>query len=126
MSEPRDAEQSVLIDLEPGAEGLARPKRSVDKTFRRYDQDQPMLLAPDLRDWLPGDHPARWVDDLVEYGLDLAPFFDDFVLRPLPAEVPNAEVQLRLRLQSRVVLRPDLRPHPGVRSGPCPRPFLLR
>ena len=71
-------EQSVLIDVEPGAEGLARAKRSVDKTFRSYDQDQAMLLAPDLRDWLPGDHPARWVDDLVEHGLDLAPFFDDY------------------------------------------------
>ncbi len=78
MLETWDAEQSVLIDVEPGAEGCARPNRSVDKTFRRYDQDQPMLLAPDLRDWLPADHPARWVDDLVEHGLDLASFFDDY------------------------------------------------
>ena len=37
-----------------------------------------MLLAPDLRDWLPVDDPARWVDDLVEHGLDLAPFYDDY------------------------------------------------
>ena len=27
-----------------------------------------MLLAPDLRDWIPADHPARSVDDLVEHG----------------------------------------------------------
>lgn len=74
----RDAEQSVLIDVEAAAAGSVRARSSVDKTFRRYDQDQPMLLAPDLRDWLPADHPARWVDDLVEHGLDLAPFYDDY------------------------------------------------
>ena len=78
MPELRDAEQSVLIEVEPAAEGSTRPRRLVDKTFRRYDQDQPLLLAPDLRDWLPADHPARWVDDLVEHGLDLAPFYDDY------------------------------------------------
>ena len=50
----------MLIELDPAAAGSVRPERPVDKTFRRYDQDQPMLLAPDLRDWLPADHPARW------------------------------------------------------------------
>lgn len=56
----------------------SRPRFAVGKTFRCYDQDQPMLLAPDLRDWLPGDDQAHWVDDLVEHGLDLAPFCDDY------------------------------------------------
>jgi transposase len=67
----------------------------VEKTFRRYDQDQPMLLAPDLRDWLPGDHPARWVDDLVEHGLDLTAFFDDYtVARGAPPYDPRLMVKL--------------------------------
>ncbi len=91
------AEQSVLIDVEPGSEGSARPKRPVDKTFRGYDQDQPMLLAPDLRDWLSGDHPARWVDDLVEYGLDLAAFFDDYTeVRGAPPYDPRLMLKLRI------------------------------
>ena len=95
MPEPRDAEQFVLIDVEPGSEGSARPKRPVDKTFRRYDQDQPMLLAPDLRDWLPADHPARWVDDLVEHGLDLAPFYDGYTeARGAPPYDPRLMVKL--------------------------------
>jgi transposase len=95
MPELWDVEQSVLIDVEPGAEGSARPKRSVDKTFRRYDQDQPMLLAPDVRDWLPADHPARWVDDLVEHGLDLAPFYDDYTqARGAPPYEPRLMVKL--------------------------------
>jgi len=59
------------MDVEVAAVGTVRPKPPVDKTFRKYDQDQPMLLAPDIRDWLPADHRARWVNDLVEDGLDL-------------------------------------------------------
>lgn len=95
MPGTRDAEQSVLVDVEPGGEGSGRPKRSVDKTFRRYDQDQPMLLAPDLRDWLPVDHPARWVDDLVEHGLDLTPFYDDYTeARGAPPYDPRLMLKL--------------------------------
>lgn len=95
MPELRDAEQSVLIGLEPGSEGSARAKAPVDKTFRRYDQDQPMLLAPDLRDWLPADHPARWVDDLVEHGLDLAPFYDEYTeARGAPPYDPRLMLKL--------------------------------
>ena len=78
MPEPWDAEQSVLMDLDPVSVGSVRPRSAVDKTFRRYDQDQPMLLAPDVRDWLPAEDPARWVDDLVEHGLDLSPFYDGY------------------------------------------------
>jgi len=78
MSERRDAEDFVLMDVEADAAGVRRPKRSVDKTFRRYDQDQPMLLAPDIRDWVGPGHPARWVNDLVEQGLDLGPIYDDY------------------------------------------------
>ena len=78
MSKPQDAQQFVLMVVEPGAAGPGQAKAPVDKTFRRYDQDQPMLLAPDLRDWLAADHPARWVDDLVEHGLDLSAIYADY------------------------------------------------
>jgi transposase len=72
MSESQVPQQSVLVDAEPGSAEPARAKTPVDRTFRRYVQDQPMLLPPDIRDWLPADHPARWVNDLVEDGLDLS------------------------------------------------------
>ncbi len=78
MSDRWDAEHSVLLDVDEFAAGTVRPKSPVDKTFRRYDQDQPMLLPPDIRDWLAGDHPARWVDALVEDGLDLSPIYADY------------------------------------------------
>jgi transposase len=42
--------------------------------FLRGDRDQPFLLPPDLRDWLPHDHLAWFVLDVVDQ-LDLAPFY---------------------------------------------------
>src|SRR5215203_5342082 len=41
--------------------------------FLRGDRDQPFLLPPDLRDWLPADHLAWFVLDVVDQ-LDLDPF----------------------------------------------------
>ena len=41
------------------------------KTFRAYDMSQLMLLPPDLRQWLPDDHLALYVSDIVEQ-LDLS------------------------------------------------------
>jgi transposase len=42
--------------------------------FRRGDRDQPFLLPPDLRDWLPQGHVAWFILDVVDQ-LDLAPFY---------------------------------------------------
>jgi transposase len=41
--------------------------------FLRGDRDQPFLLPPDLRDWLPHDHLAWFTLDVVDQ-LDLTPF----------------------------------------------------
>ena len=41
--------------------------------FLRGDRDQVFLLPPDLRDWLPADHLAWFVRDVVDQ-LDLGPF----------------------------------------------------
>jgi transposase len=42
--------------------------------FLRGDRDQPFLLPPDLRDWLPDDHLAWFLLDVVDQ-LDLGPFY---------------------------------------------------
>ncbi len=68
--------QEQLFATEPAA---PRPSSSpgevaVDKTFRVYDQDQSFLMPPSLRDWLPDDHVALFVSELVEEVLDLSPF----------------------------------------------------
>ena len=41
------------------------------KRFRHYDQSQSFLLPPSLDDWLPEDHDARFISEVVEDMLDL-------------------------------------------------------
>src|SRR6266545_5379638 len=41
------------------------------KTYRPYVPEQDLLLPPSLRDWLPDDHLAYFVSDLVDQ-LDLS------------------------------------------------------
>jgi transposase len=41
--------------------------------FLACDRDQAYLLPPDVRDWLPADHPAWFMLDVVGQ-LDLGPF----------------------------------------------------
>ena len=36
------------------------------KTFRPYDPDQMLLMPPALGDWVPEDHLAPFVRDVVE------------------------------------------------------------
>ena len=50
----------------------------VDKTFRRFDPDQQFLLPPSLDEWLPADHLARFVAELVDEHLDLSRFLAVF------------------------------------------------
>src|ERR671919_376848 len=47
------------------------------QNFLTCDRDQPMLLAPDLRDWLDDDHLAWFVIDAVSE-LDLEPFYASY------------------------------------------------
>ena len=46
-------------------------------TVRPYEPNQTLLLPPDLRDWLPPDHLAYDIADLVD-ALHLAPFYAPF------------------------------------------------
>jgi len=87
--------QSVLIEVGPVAGVVVEPRAAVVKTFRAYDQDQPMLLPVDLREWLPAGHPARMVDDLVEHGLDLAGVYADYTeVRGAPPYDPRLMVKV--------------------------------
>jgi transposase len=48
------------------------PKLPVDKTFRLFDPEQGLLLPPSLDDWLPAEHMARFIAELVDEHLDLS------------------------------------------------------
>ncbi len=45
---------------------------SMPQNFLSCDREQALLLPPDLRDWLPADHLAWFVLDVVEE-IDITP-----------------------------------------------------
>lgn len=47
----------------------------VDKTFRAFQPDQLLLVPPSLDEWLPQEHLARFIADLVDEHLDLSGFY---------------------------------------------------
>lgn len=47
------------------------PKASANKTFRVFAPDRMLLLPPSLDAWLPEEHVARFVAELVDDVLDL-------------------------------------------------------
>lgn len=50
------------------------------KAFRSYDRDQSFLMPPSLDDWLPQDHTARFVAEVVDELLDLSVVYDSYVV----------------------------------------------
>ena len=71
------AGQGQLVEVEPGVVvgGDCCPAGE-EKTFRRYDPDQVLLLAPVVQEWIPEGDLAHFVSDLVESGaLDLSAIY---------------------------------------------------
>lgn len=58
--------------------GPERVAVGVAKTFRPYDQGQVFLLPPSLDDWLPEDHTARFVSEIVDQSLDLEVIYESY------------------------------------------------
>lgn len=69
----------------------------MSKTYRPYDPDQAYLLPPSPRDWLPEDHLAYFILDLVRE-LDLGPIYAHYEreLRGYPPHHPQMMVALLL------------------------------
>jgi transposase len=68
----------------------------MNKTFRPYDMSQLLLLPPDLRQWLPPEHLALYVSDVVD-ALDLSTIvnsYDEGDLRGRPPYHPAMMVKL--------------------------------
>ena len=69
-------ERLIEVPIVDGASAEAAPTMAaVGKVFRDYQPGQSMLLPPSLDEWLPAEHLARFVDELVETHLDLGPFY---------------------------------------------------
>ena len=59
----------------------------MSKTFLPYDPEQQLLLPTALQEWLPEDHLAYFVPDVVEQ-LDLSPSLPDIRARIGAARTP--------------------------------------
>lgn len=88
-----------LVGVEPTAvaAGERRPVGG-EKTFRPYDPDQVLLLAPVLQEWVPEGDLAHFVSDLVESGaLDLSAIYAAYEEeRGYPPYDPRLMVKLLL------------------------------
>ncbi|MFD7057732.1 IS1182 family transposase [Streptomyces mirabilis] len=85
-----------MFEVEPvGKKQPMGPAAAVDKTFRAFDPHQVLLLPPSLDDWLPEDHLARFVADLVDEVLDLGPVLAGYTeKRGYPPYDPRLMVRL--------------------------------
>lgn len=74
------AEQERLVEVESvEAPAAQRAPVGAEKTFRAYDADQVLLMAPVLQDWVPEGDLAHFVSDLVESGaLDLSAIYASY------------------------------------------------
>jgi transposase len=68
--------QERLVEVEATAVAAdERRPAGGEKTFRPYDPDQVLILAPVLSEWVPEGDLAHFVSDLVETALDLSPIY---------------------------------------------------
>lgn len=72
--------QERLVEVESAAAVVEQRRPAAEeKTFRRYDPEQVLLLSPVLSEWLPEGHLAHFVSDLVELGaLGLSAIYADY------------------------------------------------
>lgn len=75
-----DENDRGLFELDPGLvqEPSVATPGPVNKTFRPFTPDQDFLLPPSLDEWLPADHMARFIADLVDEHLDLTRIHDAY------------------------------------------------
>ena len=98
MSVVTAEDQQLFETGSMASEAPSSPKKiPVDKTFRCYDQDQSFLMPPSLRDWLPEDHLAHFVSELVDEVLDLSPFLASYTeVRGYPPYDPRLMLKILL------------------------------
>ena len=77
MTDDRDGDKLFEVETGPVPARAVTPV-GTQKRFRHYDQSQSFLLPPSLDDWLPEDHEARFISDVVDTMLDLSCVYDSY------------------------------------------------
>jgi transposase len=75
MSAAAVRERLVEVPAGESGERAARVPAGEQRTFRSYDPDRVLLMAPVLSEWVPEGDLAHFVSDLVESALDLSPIY---------------------------------------------------
>ena len=60
--------------------------------FKNYNQNQPMLLPPNIKDWLPSNHICFVINDIVD-NLDISSIEDTYSEQGSPAYNPKALIK---------------------------------
>lgn len=71
-------DESVVARVEVADDGRVDTNGGVKKRFREFAPDVVMLVPPSLDEWLPGNHLARFIAELVDTELDLARFYKSY------------------------------------------------
>src|SRR3989442_4352072 len=90
--------QERLVEVGPAVVSVERRPAGEEKTFRPYDREQVLLMAPVLQEWVPEGDLAHFISDLVESGtLDLSAIYADYEEeRGFPPYDPRLMVKLLL------------------------------
>jgi transposase len=95
MATDHQDEQLFAADVTPLEPGERPISAGMNKTFRRYDQHRQFLVPPSLDDWLPVEHPARFISDIVDRALDLSAIYDSY---EVAAGAPPFDPSMMLKL----------------------------
>jgi len=68
-----DLERVIPVD-----DGSVEVGAGVNKRFRPFEPDAVMLVPPSLDEWLPENHLARFIAEIVETSLDLDRFYSSY------------------------------------------------
>ena len=74
---------------------MPTPKKPV---FRKYDPHQTLIIPPDLNEWLPEEHIARVVAQVVDEHLDLEPLLATYQNEEGGSPAFDPRLQLRALL----------------------------
>jgi len=71
-------DEALVERVERPDDGIVETGAGVNKRFKSFEPDAVMLVPPSLDEWLPGNHLARFIADLVGQELDLSRFYDSY------------------------------------------------
>jgi len=77
MADDRVGDRLFEVEVGPVPAPMGAPAGTA-KRFRHYDQTQSFLLPPSLDDWLPENHEARFISEVVDTMLDLSGVYDSY------------------------------------------------